>query len=216
MSTDTPGGPAPEQPASPRPRRLERSRFGGSGRRPERHDDDAPVSRSDPGKCPQELLEHRQARVNWRMLWTASAVILAFPVWAILLSGEARVSMKAMVDWIAWNLGWYYVLTVTLVIGFVLWVALSKEGSVRQAPRAGACSMRMSMSVRATSAMASAGTCPRASITSRIAISLTSSPHGSRRPWKRTIPRHLDPFPRRLNWPHGPRPLRLRRHRHHA
>ena len=134
MSTDTPSGPAPEQPAPPRPRRLERSRFGGSGRRPERHDDDAPVSRSDPGKCPQELLEHREARIDWRVLWTASAVILAFPVWAILLSGEARLSMKAMVDWIAWNLGWYYVLTVTLVIGFVLWVALSKEGSVRQGP----------------------------------------------------------------------------------
>ena len=134
MSTDTPGEPAPEQPSSPRPRTLERSRFGGSGRRPERHDDDAPVSRSDLSKGPQELLEHREARINWRVLWTASAVILAFSVWAILLPDEARVSMKAMVDWIAWNLGWYYVLTVTLVIGFVLWVALSKEGSVRLGP----------------------------------------------------------------------------------
>ncbi|WP_231702245.1 BCCT family transporter [Halopseudomonas litoralis] len=43
---------------------------------------------------------------------------------------DARISMQAAVDWIATNLGWYYVVTVTLVIGFVLWVALSREGSV--------------------------------------------------------------------------------------
>ncbi len=42
--------------------------------------------------------------------------------------------MKATVDWIAINLGWYYVLTVTLVIGFVLWVAFSKVGDVRLGP----------------------------------------------------------------------------------
>ena len=42
--------------------------------------------------------------------------------------------MKSVVDWIALNLGWYYVVTVTLVIGFVLWVAFSKEGNVRLGP----------------------------------------------------------------------------------
>ena len=36
--------------------------------------------------------------------------------------------------WIAENLGWFYVVTVTVVIVFVLWVALSKEGSVRLGP----------------------------------------------------------------------------------
>ncbi|MEN1961125.1 choline BCCT transporter BetT [Luteimonas sp. MJ246] len=133
MSTETPGEPAPEQPAQRLPT-LERTRFGGSGRRPDRHDDDAPVSRSDLSKGPQELMEHRTARINWGVLWTASAVIVAFSIWAILLPDQARVTMKAMVDWIAWNLGWYYVLTVTVVIVFVLWVALSKEGSVRLGP----------------------------------------------------------------------------------
>lgn len=134
MSTETPGGPAPEPSATSRPRMLERSRFGGSGRRPERHDDDAPVSRSDLSKGPHELMEHREARINWRVLVTASVVIVAFSVWVMLLPDHARVAMKHLVDWIAWNLGWYYVLTVTLVIGFVLWVALSKEGSVRLGP----------------------------------------------------------------------------------
>ena len=135
MSTETPGDPSsgPERPGPPRT--LERSRFGGTGRRHERPDDaEAPVSRSDLSKGPHELLEHRSARINWRVLWTSSVVILAFSVWAILLPAEARTAMKAVVDWIAWNLGWYYVLTITLVVGFVLWVALSKEGNVRLGP----------------------------------------------------------------------------------
>lgn len=42
--------------------------------------------------------------------------------------------MKTVVDWIATNLGWYYVITMVMVIGFVLWVALSKAGSIRLGP----------------------------------------------------------------------------------
>ncbi len=114
---------------------LERRRFGGTQRRPERPaDDDAPVSRNDLSKGPQELLEHRAAHINRGVLVLSSALILAFSVWAIRMPEDARTRMKAAVDWIATNLGWYYVLTMTLVIGFVLWVALSKEGDVRIGP----------------------------------------------------------------------------------
>ena len=114
---------------------LERSRFGGTERRHERPvDDDAPVSRSDLSKGAQELLADRKARINWSVLLISSAVILAFSVWAILMPDGAGTAMKMAVDWIAKNLGWYYVLTMTLVIGFVVWVALSREGDVRLGP----------------------------------------------------------------------------------
>ncbi|TKS54376.1 BCCT family transporter [Luteimonas yindakuii] len=132
-SAPRPGGPPATTPGA-RPPPIERTRFGGSQRRGRADDDDAPVSRSDLSKGPQELLEHRASRVNWQVLVTSALVILAFSVWAIVIPDEARVAMKAAVDWIALNLGWYYVLTVTLVIGFVLWVALSKEGNVRLGP----------------------------------------------------------------------------------
>lgn len=132
---DQPGGQPPGSRPSKPPQPLERSRFGGTGRRHERSlEDDAPVSRSELSRGPQELLEHRKARINWSVLLISSAVIIAFSVWAILTPGNARTSMKAAVDWIALSLGWYYVLTMALVIGFVLWVALSKEGSVRLGP----------------------------------------------------------------------------------
>ncbi len=114
---------------------LERSKFGGTQRRHGRPDEDeTPVSRSDLSKGPQELIEHRTSRTNWSVLLISSAVILAFSIWTSLVPADARTTMKAAVDWIATNLGWYYVVTVTLVIGFVLWVALSKEGNVRLGP----------------------------------------------------------------------------------
>jgi len=58
-------------------------------------------------------------------------VIVAFSIWAILMPINASTTMKTVVDWIAINLGWYYVITMVMVIGFVLWVALSKAGSIR-------------------------------------------------------------------------------------
>lgn len=112
---------------------LERDRFGGTGRRPEHgEDDDAPVSRSDLSKGSTELIQ--QPSITWSVLLISSAVILAFSIWAICLPDDARRTMKAAVDWIATNLGWYYVLTITLVMGFVFWVAFSKEGDVRLGP----------------------------------------------------------------------------------
>ncbi|WP_370455338.1 choline BCCT transporter BetT [Diaminobutyricimonas sp. LJ205] len=92
------------------------------------------MSRSDLSKGPTELIEYPKVRINWKVLVISSVIILAFSVWAILMPAGARDTMHTVVNWIATNLGWYYVLTVTLVIGFVLWVALSKQGSVRLGP----------------------------------------------------------------------------------
>src|SRR5690606_1964090 len=121
---DLPGEQASSAAGATPPAPIERSKFGGTPRRHERaFDDDAPVSRSDLSKGPQDVLEAPTARINWRVLLVSSMVIIAFSLWAILGPNEARTAMKIAVDWIATNLGWYYVLTMTLVIGFVVWVA---------------------------------------------------------------------------------------------
>ncbi|WP_343068603.1 choline BCCT transporter BetT [Brachybacterium halotolerans] len=73
-------------------------------------------------------------RVNRIVLGVSSAVILAFSLWAILRPGGAQSTLEGAVGWISTNLGWFYVLTVTVVIGFVIWVALSKQGTVRLGP----------------------------------------------------------------------------------
>lgn len=133
---DDPTTPATAGPCMKSMPALERSKFGGTPRRPGRPGDadDPPVSRSDLSKGHDQLVVHREARINWRVLLISSMVILAFSIATILMPDAARSTMKHTTDWIATNLGWYYVLTMTLVIGFVLWVAFSKEGDVRIGP----------------------------------------------------------------------------------
>ncbi|WP_258313753.1 BCCT family transporter, partial [Brevibacterium aurantiacum] len=106
---------------------VERERFGGTDR-PSRDIDPEkrpPISSTEMSRGPAELTDERGSRVNWKVFIISSAVILGFSIWAMLMPDFAQTTMKSIVDWIATNLGWYYVLTVTVVIAFVLWVALS-------------------------------------------------------------------------------------------
>jgi choline/glycine/proline betaine transport protein len=88
----------------------------------------------EPVSAPAALSEDRGPRVNWRVFISASVIIIAFSLWAMLMPTNAENTMTTVTGWVAQNLGWFYVLTVTVVIGFVLWVALSKVGSVRMGP----------------------------------------------------------------------------------
>ena len=134
-TAEPPGTPLPQAQAKKSPVQIERSQFGGTQRPHKRTDEgDAPFSRSDLRKGAQDLMGDGTAHISWSVLLVSSAVILAFSIWAILLPEGASTTMKSVVDWIATNLGWYYVLTMALVIGFVVWIALSKQGSVRLGP----------------------------------------------------------------------------------
>ncbi|WP_113718394.1 choline BCCT transporter BetT [Arthrobacter dokdonensis] len=121
---------------------VERSRFGVEERRrpQETEENRPPISSSELSRGPAELagaaelVEDRKPRVNWRVFIISAAIILAFSVWAMVMPAHAKDTMHSVVTWIATNLGWYYVLTITLVVLFVLWVAFSKEGSVRLGP----------------------------------------------------------------------------------
>ncbi|TRW46997.1 choline BCCT transporter BetT [Georgenia yuyongxinii] len=115
---------------------IDRGRFGAAERRKPRSDDGnrAPISSAELSKGPTELAEDRGARVNWRVFIISAAVIVAFSLWAMLAPTHAASVMKDLVQKIATNLGWFYVVTVVLVILFVLWVAFSKEGRVRLGP----------------------------------------------------------------------------------
>ncbi|MDJ0339060.1 choline BCCT transporter BetT [Cryobacterium sp. PH31-O1] len=84
--------------------------------------------------APTEKSQVSAPKVNWRVFTIASLIIISFSIWAMLAPANADGTMKTVVAWIAENVGWFYVVTVTAVIGFVLWVALSKVGSVRMGP----------------------------------------------------------------------------------
>ena len=129
---------------------IARGKLGAQTRREQREERDArraPVKKEDLQKGPRDLTDDerhpepiegpaaaRGPRVNWVVFLTSSAIILAFSLWTILAPYMAAGTMLGVVTWISVNLGWFYVLTVTLVILFVLWVAFSKEGGVRLGP----------------------------------------------------------------------------------
>src|SRR5699024_75745 len=73
-------------------------------------------------------------KVNWQVLIISSLIILAFSLWAIFAPDNAAGTMETIVGWVGANVGWVYVVTVTVVIGFVIWVAASPEGKVRMGP----------------------------------------------------------------------------------
>ncbi|GGL89434.1 choline BCCT transporter BetT [Glutamicibacter protophormiae] len=115
---------------------IERELFGVSRKPREAGLDElkAPISSAEISRGPKDLGEDPGPKVNWRVFAIAAAVIVAFSLWAMFAPGHAASTMHSMVSWIAENLGWFYVITVTLVVAFVLWVAFSKEGSVRLGP----------------------------------------------------------------------------------
>lgn len=117
---------------------VERERFGGSSRTAaeanERDEKRPPRTGEEMSRGPADLQKAPGPKVNWKVLGVSSAVVVAFSIWAMLVPDRAESTMSNVVAWIAENLGWFYVLTVTCVILFVLWVAFSKQGSVRLGP----------------------------------------------------------------------------------
>lgn len=100
----------------------------------DREENRPPASSEELRKGSTDIPRDNRVRVNWRVLSVSSAIILAFSLWAIFAPAHAADTMQSVVLWIGTNLGWVYVLTVTVVIGFVIWVAFSREGGVRLGP----------------------------------------------------------------------------------
>ena len=73
-------------------------------------------------------------RVNTRVLVVSAAVVVAFSAWAIIVPARAERTLRRIVQWIAEDIGWVYVVTATAVIVFVLGVALSRRGAIRLGP----------------------------------------------------------------------------------
>ncbi|MGD7001713.1 choline BCCT transporter BetT [Corynebacterium halotolerans] len=72
--------------------------------------------------------------VNWPVFGSAAAIIVAFVFWAWLWPGQAEAVIFGAMDWVATNFGWYYVLTATIVVVFVLVVAFSRIGRTKMGP----------------------------------------------------------------------------------
>ncbi|MGP6173968.1 choline BCCT transporter BetT [Corynebacterium sp. A21] len=119
--------------------KVDREKLGGSQRtkkpvQVERESNRPPKSSAEMAQGRAEVVDESGIKINWQVLIISSAIIIAFSLWAIITPDHAATTMQTIVSWIGNNLGWFYVLTVTVVICFVIWVAFSKEGNVRLGP----------------------------------------------------------------------------------
>lgn len=73
-------------------------------------------------------------KVNWPVFIISAAGVLAVVLWAAIGREHAADALASVTGWISTNLGWFYILTSTIVVGFVIWVAMSRAGKIRLGP----------------------------------------------------------------------------------
>lgn len=74
------------------------------------------------------------SRLNRPVFFSSSIGIPAVVLWATLAPDNASDVIGSVVGWVSLNLGWYYILVVTIVVAFVVVAALSKVGKTRLGP----------------------------------------------------------------------------------
>lgn len=71
---------------------------------------------------------------NWPVFIISSALIIAMALYAGLGRESAANTLANVTAWIGTNLGWFYVLTATIAVVFVLYIAFSNVGDIRLGP----------------------------------------------------------------------------------
>ncbi|EOM78249.1 BCCT family glycine betaine transporter [Rhodococcus rhodnii LMG 5362] len=72
--------------------------------------------------------------INTPVFAISSVVIVAITVWAIAAPDNADTVIGSVVEWISSAFGWWYFLVATLIVVFVLFIALSRYGTIRLGP----------------------------------------------------------------------------------
>ena len=72
--------------------------------------------------------------LNKPVFFGSSIGIIAIVAWASLAPDNAASAIGSAVEWVSVNFGWYYILVVTIVVAFVVIVAVSRVGKTRLGP----------------------------------------------------------------------------------
>ncbi|MDK6301267.1 choline BCCT transporter BetT [Corynebacterium sp. UMB9976] len=80
---------------------------------------------------PGEIVE---PKANWPVFLLSALGIAIIVAWATIAPDNAYDTLGSTTGWIANNLGWFYILTATICVVFVLGVALSRAGAIRLGP----------------------------------------------------------------------------------
>ena len=75
-----------------------------------------------------------EPKTNWPVFIISALGILIVTIWAAVAGDSAEQTLGSVTGWIATNLGWFYILTATIIVSFVLIIALGHSGKIRLGP----------------------------------------------------------------------------------
>jgi choline/glycine/proline betaine transport protein len=77
---------------------------------------------------------HVPSGVDRTVLVGAASGVLSLTLWAVVAPDQAATTIGTLVTWASKTFGWFYILLATAVLGFVLFLALSRHGHKRLGP----------------------------------------------------------------------------------
>lgn len=72
--------------------------------------------------------------INWPVFLISGAGVILIALWAILAPESAASTLDAVVRAISENLGWFYILTATVAVVFMVWIAAGRTGHIKLGP----------------------------------------------------------------------------------
>ena len=88
-------------------------------------DKPAPVAESDPPRGPA---------VRWPVFITSFAGVCLITLWAVVAPTNAEKVIGEVVGQVGTGFGWFYVALATVIVGFVIFLGVSRYGSIRLGP----------------------------------------------------------------------------------
>ncbi|UBI03506.1 BCCT family transporter [Corynebacterium freneyi] len=65
------------------------------------------------------------------MFWPSVILILGFVAWTLVSTESVTATFSTAADWLKENLGWFYILGITVFLVFLIWIAMSRFGRIR-------------------------------------------------------------------------------------
>lgn len=75
-----------------------------------------------------------EPEVNWPVFIISGVGILAIALWAIFARDNAADTLAGIVAWVSKNFGWFYIVTATVAVLFMLYIAISRTGQIKLGP----------------------------------------------------------------------------------
>ncbi|WP_075296168.1 MULTISPECIES: choline BCCT transporter BetT [unclassified Pseudonocardia] len=95
---------------------------------------DGPSRTTQSGPVDDGVPDEPAVRLNKPVFYGSAIGVLLVAAWAILLPENADTVIGLLVEFIAGGFGWFYVVVATVVLAFVLFLALSRYGSIKLGP----------------------------------------------------------------------------------